>query len=79
MNKNTKDGPESVPLRSYVKSFKMMVIVYNLSTEKVEREVEIDYGIETDRKWLGRLSYWAATEGRSVETLSFDDWTKFYK
>ena len=81
MNKNTnlKNGPERIPLLNFIKSFKMMVIVTNLSTEEIERQVEIDYGDEADRKWLGRLSYWCATEGRSVETLSLNDWMKYYK
>lgn len=66
--------PENVPLKDYIKSFKMMVVVYNLETELVEREIEVDYGDADDRKWLGRVSFWACTNKRSVETMSLEDW-----
>lgn len=73
---NDKSGPWDVPLRTYVKEFKLILIVYNMSTETIEKEMEIDYGSAEDRRFLGKLTFWAATNGRSVETMSKDDWRK---
>lgn len=71
-------GPEDIPLQGgYVKSFELMVIISNLDKDCIEREVKIDYGNAEDRRWLGRVSFWAATNGRSVETMSLKDYEKY--
>jgi hypothetical protein len=60
-------GPESVPLRDYVKSFPMTVTVYD-TEDVVMREETIDYGNFEHRKWLGRITFWACSNGYLVET-----------
>lgn len=67
-------GPWDVPLRSYIKELKIVVLIHNLETEEIEKEFYLDYGSMDDRKFMGRLSFWCVTNGRSLETLSTDDW-----
>ena len=43
-------------LRNFVKSFPMVVSVYD--GEKLIHEEKIDYGNYEHRKWLGRVTYW---------------------
>jgi hypothetical protein len=73
MNDKT-SGPRDFPLRDYVKDFEMMVIVYNIKDDCVFKEIPINYGNFEHRKFLGRISYWACSNGHSVETMSLKDW-----
>lgn len=59
--------PEFAPLRDFVKSFKIKVTIYNQKDDVVRTEV-MDYGLPSDRIWLGRLSYWAWSQNHYVET-----------
>ncbi len=70
------DGPWQIPLKGFIKQFDLMVIVYNLKDDSIEKEIKLDYGNRIDRAFLGKLCYWCATNGRSVETLSLEDWKK---
>ena len=60
-------GPESVPLRDYVKKFPLTVTVYD-GNDNVVREETIDYGNFEHRKWLGRVTFWGCSNGHIVET-----------
>lgn len=64
MNKN---GPEFAPLRNYVKSFKIIVEIFD-KDDNVIRTERMDYGEPEDRAWLGKLSFWSWSNGYSVET-----------
>lgn len=67
-------GAENVPLRSINKSMPVLVIVYDLkNNDNVVEEKRINYGDAEDRKWLGRISFWAFTNHCSVETISVAD------
>lgn len=66
MNKN-KNGPEWGPIRNYVKTFKIIVTIFD-DDDNVIRTERMDYGIAEDRAWLGRLSYWAWSNGHTVES-----------
>lgn len=68
------NGPESVPLRDYVKSFPLVICVYD--GDKLIREEKIDYGNNEHRKWLGRVTFWACINHYSVETMSAEDYNK---
>lgn len=59
-------GPWSMPLREYVKSFPIVVAIYD--GEKLVHEEKIDYGNYEHRKWLGRATFWACNQGYVVET-----------
>ena len=76
-NKSIPSGPENLPLKTYVKNLPLMVVVYDLKTEKEIRSEEIDYGNYDHRKWLGKITFFAASNGYSVETMALKDWKKF--
>lgn len=60
-------GPESVPLREYVKSFLITVTIYD-KNDNVIREETIDYGNRDHRQWLGKVTFWGCNEGYVIET-----------
>jgi hypothetical protein len=62
-----KNGPEHAPIRDFVKSFLIDVVVYNTNDDIIRQET-MDYGKPEDRTWLGKLSYWAWSNGHYVET-----------
>lgn len=67
-------GQENVPLREINKSLPALVIVYDLRNQDAPLvEKRINYGDAEDRKWLGRISYWALTNHCSVETIAIVD------
>lgn len=67
-------GAENVPLREVNKNLPILVIVYDLRNEdKVVEEKQLNYGDVEDRKWLGRISFWALTNHCSVETIAMSD------
>lgn len=59
----------SGPLRDYVKSFKIVMIIIDKDDKELRVE-RLDYGEYEDKKFLGRLSYWAWVNGHTVETMS---------
>lgn len=69
-------GPWNATPREFVNSLKIIALVHILAAETIEYEFELDYGNPEDRKFLGRLSFWAISNGRSVETLAVDEWNK---
>ena len=69
-----RQGAENVPLKEINKTLQILVIVYDLrNDDKPLVEKRIDYGNYEDRKWLGRLSYWAYSNHCSVETMAVTD------
>lgn len=66
-------GAENVPLKDINKHMPILVLVYNLQTDALVEEKRINYGDAEDRRWLGRISFWAFTNGCSVETYAVKD------
>lgn len=64
------NGPESVPLKDFVKTFKMLVTVYD--GDNVLREEVIDFGNQNHKAWLGKVTFWAVSNGFVVETSKPD-------
>ena len=62
-----KDGPEFAPLRNFVKTFPIVLTIYN-KDDIVVREEKLDYGNHEHRQWLGKLSFWAWQNGHTVQT-----------
>ena len=60
-------GPEDVPTLGYIKSFKMIVTIYDKKRIVIKTQL-IDYGNQEHRKWIGRVTYWACSNGMTVET-----------
>ena len=67
MDDKKRNGPEFAPLRNYVKEFKIVVEIYD-DNDNVIRSERMDYGNSEDRIWLGKLSFWAWSNGHVVET-----------
>ncbi len=63
-----KNGPEFAPLREYVKDFKIIVEIWDDKGDLLIRTERMNYGKADDRVWLGKLSFWAWTNGHTVET-----------
>lgn len=66
-------GAENVPLKNINKDMPILVLVYNLQTDALVEEKRINYGDAEDRRWLGRITYWAVTNHCSVETMAISD------
>lgn len=67
-------GAENVPLREINKNMPILVIIYNLlDNDRIVEEKRINYGDVEDRKWLGRMSFWAYQNHCSVETIAIAD------
>ena len=67
-------GAENIPLKEINKSLPILVLIYDLKeNDRLVEEKRIDYGNYEDRKWLGRISFWAYTNHCSVETIAITD------
>lgn len=69
MNDEKRNGPEFAPIRNYNTKLLIVVNIYD-NKDKLIRTEQMDYGNPEDRKWLGKLSYWAWTHGNTVETVA---------
>jgi hypothetical protein len=74
---NYKRGVENVPLKNGVNECPIYVIVRNLKAAENEDDVVQEFYMNLsnpdDRKHLGRVTYWAVTNGHSVETMNKND------
>ena len=69
-----KDGDENVPLRGAPnKDLPMLVLMYDLKTDELVKEIKLNYGDFYDRKHLGRLTFWALSNHCSIETVAMVD------
>lgn len=59
--------PEFAPLREYIKSLIVEVVIYDENDNEIRKET-MDYGNPADRIWLGKISVWAWNNGFVVET-----------
>lgn len=76
MSEVYRPGAEHVPPRKidYDKPRPILVIMYDLRNEdNVVVEKELDYSKADDRKYLGKLTFWAISNHHSIETISMDD------
>jgi hypothetical protein len=74
-----RSGPWDNKLKDYVEKQPIVAIIHNLDTDSIEREFQLDLGNKEDKKFLGRISFWAVTNNKSVETLSMENWWKHFK
>lgn len=77
MNENIPRGPEDVPLKNFIKELYIIVLIKDIKSNRYIREEKINYSDIDVRKWLGRVSYWAWSNGYSVETMSLTEYEKF--
>jgi len=64
------NGPESAPLRNYIKSYLIKINIYDGEDNLIKSE-NLDYGNFEHKKFLGRLSFWAWDLGYTVETMAY--------
>lgn len=57
---------DTSPLREYVKTYPIILEIYDGDT--LIKSEKLDYGNFEDKKYLGRLSYWAWEKNYTVET-----------
>ena len=69
-------GPWDVPLKGYIRKVQIILLIKDVISDRYIKEEKVDYGDPEIRKWIGRVSYWAWTNGYSVETLNLDDHEK---
>lgn len=66
-----REGLENTPVKH---KLPVLVIVYSLKEDdKIVMEKRINYSDFEDRKWLGKISYWAYSNHCSVETIAIID------
>jgi hypothetical protein len=65
--KRMDSGPESIPLMNPVTDFPLTVRVFNDNDEMIKEDT-IQYANPQHRKWLGKITYWACSNGLTVET-----------
>lgn len=69
-----RQGMENIPLRQINTSKPALILVYDLrNDDKIIEEKRIDYANHEDRKWLGRITFWAMENHCSVETIAMVD------
>lgn len=69
-----KPNAENVPLRKVNTSMPALVVVYDLNNnDEVVVENRIDFANYEDRKWMGRMTFWALTNHCSIETMALVD------
>jgi len=72
-------GPWDAKLEAYVTSKPIMLLIHNLDKDTIEREFKLDYGKKEDRQFIGRVSFWSLSNGRSTEIMSVEDWERHFK
>lgn len=69
MTDNDRNGPETAPLKKYITTFPIMVIVLNKDDIEIKK-IRLDYGKHEDKLYLAKLSFWAWNEGYILESMS---------
>jgi len=62
-------GPWDAPLKQFNNHFLVRVLVYDKEDKELFNAV-IDYGNYEDRKFIGRISFWAYSNDYIVETFA---------
>lgn len=62
-------GPWNEKLSEYIKSFPLVVTVFD-KKDKIIVEKCIDYSVREHRIWIGKVTIWAVKLGYIVETAS---------
>lgn len=59
--------------REIITTLPIIVFVINIESDDVIQQIELDYAKIDDKKLLGRLSYWALTNGCYMELMNKKD------
>lgn len=72
---NKRFGLWDKPIQGYSKEDRpIKVIIWNIEKDTVEDEFILNYGDDQDRRFLGKLTFFAITNKRSVETMLLEDY-----
>lgn len=63
----------------HISTLPLVVTIFNLADDKPLKSYHLDYGIEVERKLIGRITLWALQNKCSVETISKIDWDRMEK
>lgn len=77
VNNNNEDiprGPEDLPLRKYVTIHPIVILIIDIKSKRKIREEHINYSDSEARKWLGRLTHYATSNGYEVRTCAEADY-----
>lgn len=74
MSEDIPRGPECLPLRAYVKTHPLVIVLKDIKSGRRIREEHINYSDSEARKWLGKITHYATTNGYSVETFAEKDY-----
>lgn len=72
-------GPEDLPLRQYVKVHPLVIVLKDVKSGRKIREEQINYSDPEARRWLGKITHYATTNGYSVETFAEADYVSLDK
>lgn len=67
-------GPEQLPLKEFVKEHQLVIVLKDIKSKRRIREEHINYSDPEARRWLGKVTYYATTNGYSVETFAEADY-----
>lgn len=68
-----RSGAENVPIKNFEET-KILVLIIDLKNDDSVVDTKLlDYGKVEDRKYLGRLTYWAVCNNHSIETMAYKD------
>lgn len=64
--------PWDVPIRKYIETFPIIVLVVDIKgdEDKILHEIRLDYGDSNQRKYLGKITYWALDNGYTIEMMT---------
>lgn len=77
MTENVPRGPWDIPLKGYIKELLIIVLIKDIKSNRYIDEKKVNYSDPEIRKYLGRVSYWAWSNGYLVETMSLKDYEDF--
>lgn len=73
MSQPYRKGVENIPLQEINKSCPITIYVIDNTTDKTVETKQLDYGKAEDRKYLGRISFWAFSNNHTIETIATKD------
>jgi len=69
-----RSGDEFKPLKEFNTHFPAYVFVLDIKQDNtIIKQGEFDYANFEHRKWLGKLTFWALSNGYSIETVAKKD------
>ncbi len=71
---NIPRGPEDLPPKNYIQDIELVILMRDIKSNRVIREERINYSDKDARRWLGKVTYYAVSNGYAIETLNAKDY-----